>query len=115
MPLLLAGCDRRAPDNGGHLPQRAYLWQRTWGPPVVAAVQAGKGRLDGLVVLGAEVRWAGERPTDIRPAVAWPALRDSGIPISLAIRISPFAGPFAADDRCAHLCRLARELVATAL
>jgi hypothetical protein len=85
------------------MPHEAYVWQRSWGPQVSEAIGRAGDRLAGIVVLGAEVSWQDGRP---RVATAeWDPVFLSGLrmPVGLAIRIGPFAGPFSADDETADL------------
>jgi hypothetical protein len=59
--------------------------------------------MDGVVLLGAEITWKGSTPQVIRADIPWAALRDAGKPISLALRVAPYPGPFAADDAVARV------------
>lgn len=54
--VLALGACRKVPVAGTPLPQRAYVWQREWTPDVAEKVREAGPRLDGLVVLGADVR-----------------------------------------------------------
>ncbi len=97
------------------LPQRAYLWQREWTPAVAAAVRDFAPRLDGLIVLGADLAWQDGQPRVQRPAVDWAALREAGRPVGIALRIDPSAAPLAADGEKVRLfADTARTLVAEA-
>ena len=95
---LLAGCGPAGPNDRGRLSQRGYLWQREWTPAVVEAVRHADQKMDGLVILGAEVHWKGGAPEIIRSTVSWDALKSRGKPCALALRIAPFPGPFTAND-----------------
>jgi hypothetical protein len=103
------------PRAAGPLPHAAYVWQRAWTGPVREAV-TGAGAapaLGGLVVLGAEVAWEGGAPRVARVRPDADALRASGLPVGLALRIGPYAGPFAAGgEPFGLLARLAESLVA---
>jgi hypothetical protein len=98
----------------GPLPQEAYVWQRTWGPEVRAAL----GRttdLSGLVILAAEVDLSTKPPRVTRAAYDPAALRR---PVGLAVRIGRFgrraeaAGRFEDDPELTRqLAALARRLV----
>jgi hypothetical protein len=90
--MLAAGC-HRAPMEGGPLRERGYLWQRNWTPAVTAGFLEAERRMDGVVVLGAEIAWANGAARTVRANIDWAALR--GKPVSLAVRVAPFAGPFA--------------------
>jgi hypothetical protein len=67
--ILLVGCHRAAPPVLGALPQRGYLWQRAWSPAVAAAVKETENRMDGMVILGAEIVWKGGSPETIRSTI----------------------------------------------
>jgi hypothetical protein len=128
VPLLLAAVAVAAlawrfvlnppvPRASGPLPHAAYVWQRAWTAPVREAV-AGAGAapaVGGLVVLGAEVAWEAGAPRTARVRPDYGALRAAGLPVGLALRIGPYAGPFTADgEPFGLLARLAESLVAEA-
>lgn len=101
-----------APRTRGALAQEAYLWQRAWPEPVIAAAAEHGSNFAAVVALAAEVSWKSGRPAVIRPAIHHPTLRDLRRPVGLALRIGPFAGPFAADDeQTRELATLAASLV----
>src|SRR5436190_14427975 len=60
--LLFSACDQTAPTVSGPLPQRGYLWQRDWTAAVDGAVLEAQKQMDGVIVLGAEIRWAVGKP-----------------------------------------------------
>lgn len=95
LSLFLCACHSRVATP---LPQRGYLWQRDWTPAVSAGFTEADARLDGVIVLGAQINWRGNRPETIWPKIDWPRLARATKPCSLGIRISPYAGAFAADD-----------------
>lgn len=104
----------------GPLPQEAYVWQRSWGPGVRGAL-ARTSDLAALVVLAAEVDLSTDPPRVARVAYDPDALRATGRPAGLAVRIGRFgrrvqpAGRFADDpDLTRRLAGLARNLVAEA-
>ena len=77
------------------LTHRAYIWQRDWTDSVRQAMQRNQPLIAEWAVLAAEVEF---RP-DTAPRVArvtpdYAALRDSGRPVSFAIRVAPYPGPF---------------------
>lgn len=114
LPLLflLAAC--RGERVSGPLSQEAYVWQRSWTPAVREAVSGAHG-FAGLVALAAEVDFRGELPRAVRVPPDGPALRASGRPVGVAIRVLSFPGRFGDDPRLgAFLARLARSLVAEA-
>jgi len=105
---LVLGC--APPTATGPLPQQAYVWQRSWSPAVIEAVQED-GELERLVALGAEVVFSADGPRVTRTAVDFEALRRRGVPLGLALRIGPVSDPAA---HLPLLTSLAVELVAEA-
>ena len=99
LALLLAGCHRPPPCvASGPLPQRGYLWQREWTPAVADAITDAESKLDGVVILGAEIHWTGKTPQIVRANIPWEVLGPARKPCSIALRVSPFSGPFKTDD-----------------
>lgn len=101
----------------GPLAQEAYVWQRSWGPGVRAAL-ARTSDLSAFVVLAAEVDLSTAPPRVTRAAYDPAALRATGRPAGLAVRIGRFgrraqpAGRFADDPELTRrLAVLARRLV----
>ena len=95
------------------LPQRAYIWQRDWRAPIAASLAEGGELLHGVVVLAAEVEWRNGQPRPVRPAIEFPALKASHLPVSLALRVAPYPGPFSESGPITEsLVRLAKELLA---
>ena len=86
---LLASCGKPAQSTSAPR-QWAYVWQREWTPAVSAAIRQAAPKLDGLVVLGAEIAWKDGTPRVLRPPVDWAVLRETGKPIGIAMRIDPF-------------------------
>ena len=77
------------------LPQRAYAWQREWTPAVSDAVKnVASSKLDGLVLLGAEIVWDHGKPKPVRSSIDWPSLKALNKPVGIAMRVAPFGGPF---------------------
>jgi len=110
--VLFAGCDRSAPRLSGPLPQRGYLWQRNWTAAVNDAALEAQKRMDGVVVLGAEIGWAGKKPEVVRANVNWEMLKSHDVSCSIVLRIAPYRGPFAGDDTTARfIVGVARSLV----
>ncbi|HYG64087.1 MAG TPA: DUF3142 domain-containing protein [Thermoanaerobaculia bacterium] len=105
-----------APPISGPLPHEAYLWQRQWTPAVREAV--GESNLAGLVVLAAEVDLSRLPPRVSRAGYDAAALRGTGRPVGLAIRIGSFSrggGRFRAEPgQIGFLAGLAREVVSEA-
>ncbi|MEI8108018.1 MAG: DUF3142 domain-containing protein [Verrucomicrobiota bacterium] len=94
---LLASCG----DSGRSttpLRQWAYVWQREWTPAVSASIRQAASKLDGFVVLGAEIAWKDGTARVLRPPVDWAVLRETGKPIGIAMRIDPFTESSALRD-----------------
>lgn len=89
-----AGCHRQ-PAPGGPLVERGYLWQRDWNPAVAAGFHEAEARMDGVIVMGAEVSWVNGVARTARAGIEWEELR--GQRVGLAIRVAPYGGPFAQD------------------
>src|SRR5215813_10618080 len=66
------------------LPHDAYIWQRVWTPPVIAAAQRSADLVRTWRVLVAEADSAGHW---IRTAVPWEALQSTDRPIVAVVRI----------------------------
>lgn len=119
--LLLAVClalttaCARHETFSGQLPQQIYVWQRVWNERVEAAVTEAGTSAAGFAVLAAEVDLREGQPKIFRPNLHYAALKTSGQPVSLTIRIDPFNGPFNENDRAAEaIVSLARDVVSTA-
>jgi len=94
------------------LPQRGYLWQRSWNPAVEKAVTEADSRMDGLIVLGAEIQWKGGELQVIRANIRWDTLKSMKKSCSLALRVAPYPGPFEEDDRvCQAIIATAKGLL----
>jgi Protein of unknown function (DUF3142) len=99
---MLGGCHHGTPTESDPLIQRGYLWQRAWTPAVVNAMQDADRRLNGVVVLGAEMVWQGKVPRVIEANISWDDLKTASNPCALTLRIAPYPGPFLDDDAAAH-------------
>src|SRR5260370_15567200 len=111
----LLGCHRSVRIATGPLPQRGYLWQRAWSPAVMASVQEAGKHIDGIVIIGAEILWNGSTPETTRENIDWPTLKNAGKPISLALRVAPYPGPFSKDDSTIkYIADVAKSLLTTA-
>lgn len=97
----LLGCHRSPNTVSGPISQRGYLWQRAWNPAVMAAVREAGERMDGIVVIGAEIVWNHSSPHTIRANIDWPTLRSAAKSVALALRVAPYPGPFSRDDSTA--------------
>lgn len=90
------------------------MWQRSWTPAVREAVGEARG-FAGLVALAAEVDFRGESPRVVRVPLDGPALRASGLPVGVAVRVLAFPGRFGDDPRLGRfLGNLLRSLLAEA-
>jgi len=78
--------------------QRGYIWQREWTPAVIDSLRQAKQRMNGVVLLGAEIRFGGKSPEIVKPSIDWEAVHRQTQHCSVALRVAPFAGPFRADD-----------------
>lgn len=77
------------------LTHSAYVWQREWTDRIREALQRHQPLIAEWAVLAAEVEFrAGAAPRVARVALDHAALRDSGRPISFAIRVAPYSGAF---------------------
>jgi hypothetical protein len=114
LALVIAGggCREPARPSAQPLPQEVYVWQRTWTTGVVHAVRQASPRVSGFTVLAAEVAWTPQAPRVAIVSLDGPALRWTGRPVALALRIGPYRGDFAAQT--AFLARLAAGLIAEA-
>jgi hypothetical protein len=112
---LSFGCHEATPKAPGLLTQRAYLWQRTWNPAIADALTEAEKRLDGVVILGAEIVWSAKTPQTIRATIDWETLKNSKKPVALALRVAPFPGPFIADGPpVRHIAETAKALLDSA-
>lgn len=103
------------PHVSGKLYQEAYVWQRSWSEPVCQAVAQASGRLNGMVVLGAEVSWNRGRARIVSVPVDFRLLKETQTPIGIALRIGAYPGPFTeAGAPIDTLTSLAASLVARA-
>ncbi len=84
------------------MPQEMYVWQRVWTPAVVAGLRTAQDRVAGFSVLAGEVVWNGKVPEIVRPKLDYALLASQKQAPGLALRIGPYAGPFAADDAVAQ-------------
>lgn len=89
---LLRADVRNTNKRGGAWPQRAYVWQRTWTPALQASLAELALEFAALEVLAAEISWRDGAPVVYRPEVAWPALKATGRPVGVIVRIGPSAG-----------------------
>lgn len=101
---------------GGPLEQEVYVWQRSWGEPVIEAVRQRATHFSMMAVLAAEVTWSGNAPKVARVRTNWEALKRSGAAVGLVLRVGPVgedAGT--ANDRAKWLAEMSRSLLDEAL
>lgn len=77
--------------------QQVYVWQRNWTASVKAAIRGNSEIVDGITVLCAEISIAGGVPNRINVSPDWEVLRSINRPVTLAIRVGNYAGPFESD------------------
>jgi len=112
--IFSTGC-HRASTVSTPLSQRGYLWQRAWNPAVAEALNQADGRMDGVVILGAEILWRGKYPESVQATIDWEFLKNLKKPVAIALRVAPYPGPFSATDNAGlHLIQQASSLLAEA-
>jgi hypothetical protein len=111
---LCTGC-RRIDYVSDRLPQYAYIWQRVWNPQMEGALGQASKTFDAFAVLAGEIDLRSTPARIVRPNIDFAALKRSGVPIALAMRIDPFPGPFARDDASIEaVLSLLRDIVGQA-
>lgn len=111
----VAGCESAPSRQSGPLSQEAYVWQRSWDDPVNEAISTAATEMKGLVVLAAEISFEGEQISTARVGVDYESLKQSGLPIGLALRIGAWTGEFSEDaPPFIDIGNLAKELLAEA-
>lgn len=88
-------------NSAGAFSQQVYVWQREFKPAVYESVYAIREKVDGIAVLAAEISWSGKTPNLFKSPVSYARLAALRRPVALVLRIGPYAGPFASDDRVA--------------
>jgi hypothetical protein len=101
--FAFAGCHRSDLEVSGPLPQRGYIWQREWTPAVINSLREAKRRMNGVVLLGAEINFGSKNPEIAKASIDWEVVRRQTLYCSVALRVAPFAGPFRAGDAPAHV------------
>lgn len=91
--LLLRG-EPAAGHSQEPLKQEVYIWQRTWGRPLLQSISQHAGQFTRLIALNAEVTWKSGRPRIVRVALDHSALASVHRPIGLALRVGAYSGPF---------------------
>jgi len=94
------------------LRQRGYIWQREWIPAVAESLGEAQRRLDGVVLLGAEINLARKPPDVFNASIDWEAVKREHALCSIALRVAPFSGPFRKDDTSARtIVDVAKDLL----
>jgi hypothetical protein len=89
-----------------------YVWQRKWTDEVSSGVRARGGTFSAMVALNAEVSFHENEPEIHRFSLDFPALRATGHPVGLALRVGPYRGSFSPETPLARrLAGLARACV----
>ena len=115
LEIWVTGCRPQVSLISGPLSQRGYLWQHAWNSAVVEAVQEADRRMDGTVIIGAEILWHGANPETERSNIDWPSLENASKPVALALRVAPYPGPFSKSDLVAeHIVHTAKSLLTDA-
>jgi hypothetical protein len=110
--VAFGGCNRSNVKVSGPLAQRGYIWQREWSPAVIDSLPEAKRRLNGVVLLGAEINFGSKSPQIVKASIDWDAVRQQTQHCSVALRVAPFAGPFRAGDAPAHtIVDVAKQLL----
>ncbi len=107
--------------TSGSFEQDAYVWQRRWDDPVLTAIDQHAGAFRRVVPLVTEIEWSDGRPRVVEVPVDFAALvgerqaNGEAVQVGAALRIGPYAGPFAGDDAVGRqLCDVARSIVVRA-
>jgi hypothetical protein len=110
--IVLTACSRADVKVSGPLRQRGYVWQREWTPAVIDALAGADRKMDGVILLGAEINFAAKKPEIARASVDWAAVKRQTEHCSVALRVAPFAGPFREGDTAARaIVDLAKQIL----
>ena len=101
--FAVTGCHRSDVEISGQLPQRGYIWQREWTSAVIDSLRETQRRMNGVVLLGAEIGFSAKSPEIAKASIDWEAVRRQTLHCSVALRVAPFAGPFRTDDAPARV------------
>jgi hypothetical protein len=101
--IAVSGCSHSNVKISGPLPQRGYIWQREWTPAVIESLGEAARRMDGVILLGAEISLAGNKPRVAKASIDWQAVKREADHCSIALRVAPFVGPFRGDDASARM------------
>ncbi|WP_309383146.1 DUF3142 domain-containing protein [Cerasicoccus frondis] len=92
--------------------QDAYIWQRTWSEKLERALIEHVNELNGFTVLAAEITPTPEGAQVSFCSIDFPTLVDCQLPITLAIRVGQYPGPFSNDAPTTQtLLKLVREVL----
>jgi len=109
---ILILLDRGGARANGPVRHEVYVWQRAWTQPVRDAITQHATNFSRLILLKAEVSWKDKQPQLTRVALDYATLANIDQPIGLALRVGPYAGPFATNDAVVtYLCDVARSIV----
>ena len=76
------------------------------------AVSEAERRMDGVVLLGAEISFAGKKLEVVKASINWDSAKRQTKRCSIALRVAPYSGPFRADDAVARtIVDLVKELI----
>ena len=107
---------KRTSPSAPHMPDplrhECYVWQRVWNDDLRDSIRRAEPDLRGITVLAAEI--------DVRPGrekqqvmpVDYSFLSTLSVPVGVAIRINPYAGPF---DQNAPAAKTIRQTIQTVL
>ena len=85
------------PEATPKLPQHAYVWQRSWTPTIRQGVAENGPAFGGLDILVAEVTPRATPAGTVVVQPDWAALRATGRPIGVVVRVGPLNGSTAND------------------
>src|ERR1041385_1919506 len=86
---------RNAPSVSGPLRHEVYVWQRAWTEPVRNSITQYATNFSTLTFLKAEVSWKDRKPQVVRVSPDYATVAQAQRPVGIALRIGPYAGPFA--------------------
>jgi hypothetical protein len=101
--FFVTRCQRSDVEVSGLLPQRGYIWQREWTSAVIDSLREAQRRMNGVVLLGAEINFGTKSPEIAKVSIDWEAVWRQTLRCSVALRVAPFAGPFRAGDKPARV------------
>jgi hypothetical protein len=82
---------------------------------VIDSLAEAERRMDGVVLLGAEINLAEKKLEISKATIDWDAVKRGSQYRALALRVAPFAGPFRSDDAPAQaIVDLAKQLLSDA-